>query len=456
MVLTETHRPSDTRSGPPRRVAIYEPDPRICGPGTWAANLRRGFRELGHECDVVTFTKSGKSRTRWGRVEREVGMSNSCSLVPDVCAKLDDSGELLDTYDLVIMPDVKTPGHDKQAEKSGDAPEYLEVLRSTRTKWTSALHERWYWDEWEQPEGKSRASGSPFISELLGLENFSEFLITHCRDFDRYCARLQRVPQALSHLPFVPCDAMTREQYECKVPLHVAAIGRVVPTKHRHLYNEMCLQGLPDRLRGLSLVYGGGCSATHGPSHSFELWEQLVGRPAEVLPGDGTTPTPYENDRGWDGTRLGGVCNTNRWRCWNDECSIEYYGAYESPSEVLGKCLAHLAITDCDFSGGLAEFSTLEAISNLCVPIVTRPFVPHAQPDEIQWVVIEREFAGMSLKRLEQSGLKYEILGEIASCIASALDIASYDLAMHNWNCVQRQNDPRRVANLFLQGTGLD
>ena len=125
------------------RVAILEPEPGVKGPTAWAFRVRYGFQQLGHECDVVSFTKSGKTRASWGKPQPG---GRWWSEAPDVVVKTVNLVQTFDTYDMIVLPEIKVPLHDKMAikesEKTGQdvLPEYVDALRKTKTKWTTSLH----------------------------------------------------------------------------------------------------------------------------------------------------------------------------------------------------------------------------------------------------------------------------------------------------------------------------
>src|SRR5262245_47341369 len=225
------------------KIAIYEPEPRICGPDTWADALRWGFRELGHDCSIVTFTKSGKRSPAWGRVEPDKSSSLSCAMTVDRVEKYDDAGKVLDGYNLVILTDLKTATRDNETLKDPflDRPKYIDVLEATKTKWTSAMHGRWYWAAPDPtPEGLQEKSGSPFLHDLLNLKNFSGFLLSHANDFDRYSTVLQHIRRRVVPLPY-RLKHLEHESVEKTADyglLRFATIGRVIPTKHRHVLVE--------------------------------------------------------------------------------------------------------------------------------------------------------------------------------------------------------------------------
>jgi hypothetical protein len=416
------------------RIAIYEPSPRICGPDTWAQHLKIGFEELGHACQIVSFTNNGKAPPRWGRVERAKSSSMSCAMQVNRVNKFDDAGEVLDEYDLIVLTDVKTPMHDNAAldDPMLDEPQYISVLKQTKTPWTSALHGRWYFAHPDPiPQGLSERSGSPFIHDLLALPNFSDFLISHARDFARYCPALQAVEKELSPLPFRPRELPVNTPRDDRFAKSLAVIGRMIPTKHRHFVNEILTRG---HLPGWVAHYGGACSCTHGPSETYIMTEQLT-------------------ERGWT-TNWGddGVRKTKPFTANNgaNRCVIIYHGAYTDPREVLTRARCHVGITDCDFSGGLFEFATLEAIESGCFPVITTPFVPHGGTN-VSYCEIKHEFRKFTPKSARECS--DSLCVHAANAIEqAAFNAGDFKALADNWHAIRSENDPKKIAQLFIDG----
>lgn len=449
------------------KIAIYEPDPRICGPDSWASYVRSGFRGIGCECDVVTFNKTGKARAKWGRVQRETGLVSSCTLVPDRVGRIDLAEEVLDEYDLVVLTDVKCPSQDKKATDDFDPwPTYVECLLHTKTPWTSALHGRLYYAEHEYEEheelrssgGKNAAlRGSPFIGELTSLKNFSGFLLDHCVDdrFVTWCEVLRNAERVHLPLPYVlrydDGDVRRFRRQTNPESRWVGTIGRMTQIKFRHLLNEMVYRDLWPWPTA-NLVYGGATSVTYGPSESFELYEQIMGRPD-----DERNPPSDE----WVGTREGGVRSNTVWRAEREypPAVVEYRGAYEHPMEVAGDIDIHVGITDHVFSGGLCEFSTMEAIDCGCFPVISEPFDAGLG---LEQVVIPRAYHGVGLSAMITSRRKPEkypdvptMFQELRDALLAAGAARSEETVRHNRTVLAERCDPRIHARAFLEGVGL-
>jgi len=424
------------------KIAIYEPDPRICGPDSWAQALKAGFIALGHTVHTVSFTKSGKPRAKWGRVVQWESSSSSCKMTIDKCAAIDDAGDLLDQYDLIVLTDVKTPTHDKPAFKEGLLyPEYIEVLMQTSTPFTSALHGKWQFLEWETPQGMTAVQGSPFLDTLVGLDNFSGFLLRHGDHFMEHTDALDDVDTELMPLPFVPHAVL---DLSLKNRRTMATLGRVIPTKHRCFLNYV----IDSLMSNVDCVYAGGCGLANGPSYTFVTFEQLL-------------------EFGWDGVWNGepisydeadcivlhnsGTRSTKPWVATSKDRRVEYRGAYFEPADVLYDAVVHVGITCSRFSGGLLEFSTLEAIDCGLLPIVSRPFVPDAGGD-FHLEVIEHAFVGSPVPKSVPRIPELERISTLThNAIERAFSAWHVELVKHNRHVLTTHHDPKRHAKLFIE-----
>lgn len=417
------------------RVAIYEPDPRICGPDSWARHLRDGFRELGVECDVVTFTRSGKRKTSWGRVVRDRGQGQSCSLDPDKVFPVEMGGAALDDYDLVVLTDVKCPTQDKPAYKRGEAwPEYVDILAGTETPWTSALHGKWYFEEDELPDGVNVERGSPYLGDLLGLANFTGFLIEHAA-LGTYCqhsARLRATRRVYHPLPYKlqvslenACIMMQRRV--------LCSLGRVTKVKYKHYISQCIIAGM---LPNWQVIYAGGSSCQIGPNESYQLYEQCVRA--------GLSPHQRE----------GGAKSAYPWVAG----PVQYYGMYQQASEIALGCKVHVGITDYKFSGGLLEFSTLEAIDCGCIPVVAQDFVPpygdemciESLPYDLHGHhgVISED--GKQIIDCSHDPYITMVCFDLAACIQNAALARREATIKQNRDVLQRYHDPKIHAREYL------
>lgn len=441
------------------KTAIFMPKPQLCGPGTWCRYLRSGFLNIGEECDVVTFTKSGKPRASFGRIQQYKGSDANCTLLPDVVGDSSMTYEVLDKYDLIVLDQVKTAYQDKKAIDRGDDPFYIESLAMTDVPFCSALHGKYYWESHETPKGRRPIQGTPFIRDLLSLSNFTGFLLDHARDFDSNCEILRKLAPAENRaklaLPYrlnVTDDwAMKTEQRQYTIGCN----GRITGAKNRGLIwralNTIGAKG--------SVVFRGASSVTNSACEAYLIYKRMhdIGY------------------RGWReetnaDTGLGPVQRPLPWTVEKEGLRFEFNGAFDSVWKGFGDMQVHLSVTDCGFSGGLLEFSTLEAMDAGCICIITKEFLPDyplttgpfgsvgdssvGPPPGIVVMDIGVEF-GESKKFQEESG---ELFCEQ---LARALDEAACmysdpnrrrELVAANREWIRKHCDPKQHAAAILEG----
>lgn len=430
------------------RVAIYDPDPRICGPSTWAQNLRLGFKKLGHECDIVAIAKSGKMKPSWGRVQREKSLSASCSLIPDVVVKPINACALFNTYDFVILCDVKTATVDKIAYNECESPEYLEILEEMNTPWSSALHGKLYFDEddrdlIEQSDAKTTKRfdilrGAPFLPDLLKLKNFTGTLITHGKEFDQHCARLRATPQTFMPLPYELKVKHARPPLMSGLSTNLGTVGRFIPTKHQHVLTLL----LHDTQFKGSYVIRGGCSSGLGPIHSFIVYEDLwkLGYRGER---HGQPDTDAESP-------VGGRKWNYAWNVEKDGLLFEHGGAYQDNVEAVEHIDIQISLTDCIFSGGLFEFSTLESIDAGTTSVISRAFM-NDWDEQIQCAIVEHDFKSFTAARYKKYDDKRGLQDKIIGAIQDAREMHSLSVIKHNRAQIKHWHNPARIATAFLE-----
>ena len=239
------------------KIAIYQGDARVCGPSAWIEHMKTGFIRNGHECHIVTSTKSGKTPSHYGNVKPG---GHWWMRGPDVCVKQNILHNTFDDYDLVILPEPKLPLADKVARKLRDSgeneaalPFYVEALGRTRTKFTTALHGNPYTD-----------TNAPFAGDILALPNFSGTIIGHT-------APLRTVSESMSQYPQVdiPLPYTTRVDVDADYPVNrtVGITGRFMFNKGSHVLG-LAGQYLPP---DVTVEVWGSCSTGRGPSLTFNL-----------------------------------------------------------------------------------------------------------------------------------------------------------------------------------------
>jgi hypothetical protein len=408
------------------RVAIYEPEPRICGPMTCAYQLQAGFQALGHECDVLTFTKSGKPSITWGSMRQHIRWYRRA---PDVTAKYADSASVLRGYGFTILTDVRTILQDKEALKGTGAlakntPDYLAVLDKAGVKFTTAVHGNMY-----------PPSEVQFAAQLFSLPGFTGKAI----------AFSPKAPVASAHIwPSVvwlysplPYSMLSEPDDDHASPGSATGItGRFIPNKGH---------GLLGLAGGLGLVKGdvelwGACSVGAGPSQSYRVFEFLTKELG--LPGTRAGNEP-ETASGGD------IIRPHPWSVTGPDGLISYKGGYEDPMLACWRLAVHCDLTAATFSSNM-EFSQFESIDAGCGQVSVESMWDHDFTGEVipAIPVISGE------KKLSGTEAGMAILGTVSDAIARARSktpAARRVEALHNRKALADVNNPAAVAENFIE-----
>lgn len=407
------------------RVAIYEPEPRICGPMMWALQVQKGLVKNGHVAHIVTSTKSGRASSAWGGKQvQSRGMKNWPHPI-DVVVRNDDLVELLDGYDLIIMPDVMNAGQDKSSKKWGGTPWYIEVLGETTTRWISGLHGNFYTPQ-----------KAPFLGELLNTGNRSRLMYTNSP------SSLESANPLIRQTQWEPIHLPYELKIEDDAPLPPK---ETIGMTGRFIFNK----GQPSLALAASMLdpritteIWGACSAGLGPSPTFVTFEGMINLdPASQRRRYGNDPL--------DKTGMGG--NIVASYMWDFKYSggqvVRYLGVYDTPTDVTKRMGLHLGLTVANFSGGLVEFASLEAMDAGSMSMVL-PNVSH--PDYVQSVLDPQPNWPGVPKQLKQM----ETLKPMADRINAYLDITDDQRrAVRDFNraAIRRNNDPANVAARIVE-----
>lgn len=337
------------------RIAIFEPDPRVCGPSSWAYHLRDGFRQLGHEAAVVSATKSGKVHSHWGNVKPG---GKWWSVAPDAVARIDSMHYLLDSYDFIVLPEPKSPLPDKLTEKANkkraeagdetrEIPWYIEALSRTRTPFTTALHGNVYAGRY-----------APFAQTILTLPNFCGKMIVHSKYSWESDPFIASVGGYYSVLPYQmtngPGDPFPRNR-TCGIT------GRFMFNKGSHVPGLSAITLPPD----VTVEIWGSCSTGRGPSLTYNLYEELK-------PLAGTNYKRYHNSdpNHPKANEDGNIVQPFRYDVRPEGGAlVRYLGNYTDPVGVCSRLGVHIDLTGKKYSGGLTEYVTMEAIDagSVCI-----------------------------------------------------------------------------------------
>jgi hypothetical protein len=424
------------------RIAIFEPEPRVCGPMAWAYHLRDGFRENGHEADVVTFTRSGKARSVWGEGNMRPGI-RWWGRSPDVVGRLRDAGYVLDQYDRIVLTDVRTVMQDKEAAKGKsyldpDTPEYLNVLAATQTPFIFALHGNNY-----------PPSEVPYVKDLLTRPNFLGTAVTHSPTSPNLSRHLwPDVDFTVSPLPY----RMQTEPDSHLLAGHatndvVGITGRYITTKGHHaLGMAAALDLMPSADR---VQLWGASSLSLAASATYKTFEAMVlGKPLSlpgirhgvIKPGErtetgGDVIRPYL----WEVTAPGGT-------------QIEYKGGYESGFDACRNLDVHVDLTASEFSDGM-EYSQFEAIDAGCMQVS----VSSMWSDDFEGRALESVPSWPGESKLANQPAWHEVLEGIGEAVEEILTLNTAQrrtIAQRNRTVLATKHAPKAVARTFLTALG--
>lgn len=438
------------------RIAIYEPHPRVAGPVVWAQHLKQGFIALGHECDLVSVTRSGRPSKRWGPGTGQVNRGWAWSkLIPDHTVKGDDAGVFFDGYDLIILTEPKSSPFDRWAlkvrgekgvfaerhperqDKNAEAL-YITWLRETSTPWTSALHGPQY-----------QVARAPFLRDLLQLPNFTGHLMTTVDAFAdtdstgslRACGVHEF--SALPYVPTLPLDAPTPQRRA------FGMLGRVVGNKG----SQLLAHSVEDLPAGWNVEIHGAGAIGSGPSFTYRLYSTM-------------------KSRGFEGTLEGGdyspagklrALKPEKWAVKSPESGryVSYWGPYEDTVGTAGRFGVHVNLTESKFSYGMIEFVGLEAMDAGCLGIYPSHILGAAPYEcfELKTFVsppaIRSDHNKPGTDYLYTAGLDPRVYPELITRAREAVDLfespAKLDVIQYNRQVIRDYHDPALLARRFLE-----
>lgn len=416
------------------KVAIYEPEPRICGPMMWAWQIRTGLRKLGHEAHVVTSTKSGRPSSAWGGEQKQTrGMKNWMHPI-DVVVKNDVIVDILNAYDLIIMPDVMNSAQDKLYKKGeAERPWYISVLDRTTTRWISGLHGNFYTE-----------TKAPCLGMLMAAGNRSRVMYTNSpTSLESKNEVIRQNTWEPIHLPY---ELKMSDDYFAQQGIAALPPKRTVGMTGRFIFNK----GQPSLAMAASMMdpsimteIWGACSSGLGPSPTFVTFEHMI----KIDPD--SQRKRYGNAQDSDVTGMGG--NIVASYTWDFKYTggqiVRYLGVYSDPVQITRRMGLHLGLTVANFSGGLVEFASLEAMDagsmSMVLPNISHPdYAQSILPEQKNWLGLPRQIKDM------------ETLRPLADRVNKYLDITDDQrlaIALHNREAVKRNNDPAKVAARIVE-----
>jgi hypothetical protein len=331
------------------RVAIFEPHPRLCGVTAWAFHLREGFRFLGHECDVVSFTTGGKARRAGG--DRANGWY-WWHVEPDRNDTWLKAGKVLDEYDLIVLNEPKNGTEDRAAQRLGIDPFYIGALRRTKTPWTTALYAPQY-----------DPNRTPYMDHCLDAGNFTGLVIEQAPG--AYESGIHvfegRVKKRLfwPWFPYVVNPIREDVQRERKVLL----AGRSTAVKGGSGLAAVA-EELPD---GWTVELAGSESGGQGACYSYVLYQALTEKHGWV--GMRTDRRGREHKSDAYGNQADKTAS-HPWFVSKGGRVIRYTGAFNDPIGLWSGAAIAVNLTAKSFSTSI-EFTHLESMDAGCLPVMT-------------------------------------------------------------------------------------
>lgn len=409
------------------RVAIYEIIPNAGGISVWSNQLQHGFRQLGHECDLVALTKSGKPSSSWDHKGHTKPGTWWRHTPFDVVGKLKNAASIFNAYDLVVLHDGRDKAADKVAFKRQghlvpELPDYLVALMSSNTPFTLMLHGNNY-----------TKNEAPFAEQLLSLPNYlgvGMTCSTTSRDDNDAWSKsdwvVSPIPYKLRHDPHEP-------------PAHdlssVGITGRYNWTKGHHALALTAGMGLFPTEYDVHLY--GGCPTGRYTSPSHQTYVQLVGRLGLTGEHDGTNPYDAYT---WRVKLPGGG-------------TMHYHGTFYDGYETCQKIGTHVDLTSMSLSRGLLEYSELEAIDAGCASVAVNSmwvdgFHADTLPGVKTWPNAER------ICQDEAVGQYLEPLGNAVTAAVNRSPDDRRARVAHNRERVRELNDPAKVASIIINMYG--
>lgn len=412
------------------KIAIYEPEPRVCGPMASAYHLQSGFRALGHDCDVITFTRSGKPSITWQGGEEGMRLHiRFWRRAPDIVAKRSDAAKVLRGYDRVILTDVRTISQDKDAMAHRSSldpklPDYFTILRDSGVLFTTALHGNNY-----PPKEVT------FAHDLVTLPNFTGGAITYSPSSPDASHHLW--PQVTWKLVPLPYQMVTApEEKSAPVSDRVGITGRYIPNKG---HQALAMAAGTGRFKA-DVELWGACSVGAGASQSFTTFEALT----QLLQLDGRRHgNQPETPNGGD------LIKPYPWDVTGPNGSISYKGPYQDPVATCRRLGVHLDLTAATFSDGM-EYSQFEAIDAGCL----QASVESMWNPEFHGYILPSFPVVFGEKKLMNHSEGQKILDHIATAVKAQIMIPHGErrtLAQDNRKVLARVHSPAKVAKAYLE-----
>lgn len=427
------------------RIAVYEPLPRTCGVTAWAFNLAHGFRELGHDCNVVSFTRSGRPRsTRDKRGAARLGWQWWHD-EPDVVGKLEDAGDVLDGYDLIVLNEPKNGTLDSDAKRAKEVPNYIQVLQRTRTPWISALHDARSYD----------SVRAPHLEHTVRSGNFTGTLI-ECRPgaYTNASWALDGYVKQLQPWPWLPYRQRGLQE---DVPRErvIGMGGRITPHKGFPAFAYTAAQFPSTWQARLFGPEPGGM----GASFTFRLYEALV-RHHQWTGFRAGNPDNFDGSKQRDEDReinnWGSVNAAWPWQLERFGHHLLYDGGYLDAVRTWARCAVGIQLST-DEVVTTFEYTTLEAIDAGCLLILPNYYGKDTQgvagDFDIEWLTSYGKVpASLTGKRgivWEDKAAPWEVRAAVHRA-AERIESGDFDRNA-NRGALTTYHDPQHLAGKILE-----
>jgi hypothetical protein len=388
---------------------------------TWGHHLQAGLRALGHDCDIVSLTWSGRPRQACGS-ERPGTMWYRDPV--DATGKLRQSADFFREYDGIILSELEIGLHDREARKHGwSMPRYARALELSGVPFTTAL----------QGFDYSEAN-APFAGTTCSLPNFTGTAVAHSSPEKVLNGNpvLERLTWLPAPLPYQIASAAP------DLPPRDAAgmAGRFCHIKGCHLLAIMAGSGLlPD---GTTVKLSGTAAMSNRPSITVEVMECL------------------EQEFGFKGTRQeGNIYAPLPWSMSSEEklCGVDYTGSYTDPVAVSREFAVAVALTARKNSSGTINYAMLEAVNAGCLLVST---TTQWRPAFWGWTLEPLDTMPSIRKALTEASVR-NWLHDAAQLVSAALgvdDVTRQEMTVRNRAALVRDHDPAAVAQKYVEALG--
>lgn len=376
------------------KIAVFEPYPRMCGVSAWTWHIAQGFRDVGHHCDVLTFTKSGRPRKTTSRRRDGVSFAMGWQWWPEPADRTErwvDAPSTLDEYDLIVLNEPKNGTADRDAMKTDppQLPDYIQAIAQSGTPWMTVLHAPQY-----------DTTRSKYLEACLDAGKFTGFAIEHQPGSYEsgewaFAGRITKIQQ----WPWLPyrmrhvIDPVPRYRI-------IGQSGRMIPNKGPAVlayHADRFPEGWRTRMHGAE-------SGGHGPAVSYGIYEALV------------------RFHGWTGARPGTPGNSydelnnsgdklHAWPWWlqKDGRVLEFTATYDDPFKIWQECAVAVNLTQKKFAVGL-EYTMLEAMNAGCAVVMPAYCFSRTGREQYTASTLDRYETTMGISR--EFGMRIQSLGD--------------------------------------------